>query len=450
MTNSTKLNSIICCSLPFKRPKDKSVKNDQDIIINNYQVDINEELDQKKLYGVCKTCGTSLSNKAWCKTCEGQKLQKKLGEWTSGNEYVDKFIRNTQTKPLNKDSYLSWIPFMNLSQLKYMANGGFSAVYHALWDNLENNYLIDVVLKRLHNVMEYADEGDLRGYIRQQHLLWSDRMYMLRDIARALDFLHSREFVHGDLHTGNVLKTSSEKKSLINLLTKKRFRERDVVLDLSLAYIPDMSTTPLYGVMPYVAPEVFSKGYYTKASDIYSFGLIMWELAVGQTPFSEYKHDKDLVSDICNGVRPDIDRSIPQFYVDLMSICWDANPEKRPNSRVLRGTIEDWILSSDKSLCNRLSSDSKDLVKQLKDADTLAKKQFKRQAETPILMPPPPTFSASLFTSKSLNPFVTAPEGGLPSIRKVSSSTNYPEVLILAKILLAKKTYTSVQKILMV
>ncbi|RIB06535.1 kinase-like domain-containing protein, partial [Gigaspora rosea] len=188
-------------------------------------------------------------------------------------------------------------------------------------------------------VLEYADEGDLRGYINRQHLLWTDKIYILRDIARALNFLHSRDFVHGDLHTGNVLKTF-EKKPVLNLLGKnRRNREREVILDLSLAYIPDMST-PLYGVMPYVAPEVFSKGYYTKASDIYSFGLIMWELAVGQTPFSEYKHDKDLVSDICNGIRPDIDRSIPQFYVELMTICWDANPEKRPTARVLQETIE--------------------------------------------------------------------------------------------------------------
>ncbi|CAG8665786.1 1435_t:CDS:2, partial [Racocetra fulgida] len=270
-------------------------------------------------------------------------------------------------------------------------------------------------------VMEYADGGDLRGYIRQHHLLWSDRIYILRDIARALDFLHSREFVHGDLHTGNVLKTSLEKKSFINILAKKKFREREVVLDLSLAYIPDMSTTPLYGVMPYIAPEVFSKGYFTKASDIYSFGLIMWELAVGQTPFSEYQHDKDLVSDICNGVRPDIDRSIPKFYVDLMSTCWDPNPENRPNSRLLRETVENWVLSSDKSLCNKLSPESKDVVKQLKGSDTLAKKQFKRLAETPILLSPPPAPSASVFTSKSLIPFVTASEESLPSIRKVSS-----------------------------
>ncbi|CAG8670042.1 4311_t:CDS:2, partial [Scutellospora calospora] len=135
---------------------DKSVKTEQDILTNqsnHSQTDITEvsELEQKKLYGSCKTCGRSLSDKAWCKTCEGQKLQKSFGDWTSGNQSIDEFIKNSQIKPHNKESYLLWIPFANLSHLKYMANGGFSAVYHALWDNVENNYLIDVVLKRLHN-----------------------------------------------------------------------------------------------------------------------------------------------------------------------------------------------------------------------------------------------------------------------------------------------------------
>ncbi|KAF0401543.1 serine/threonine protein kinase [Gigaspora margarita] len=375
MTNSSKLNSFVCCRY-FKRPKDKSVKTEQDVLTthtNNSQVDLTEELKRKKLYGVCKTCGTSFSDKAWCRTCEGQKLQKLFGEWTSGNEYVDKFIRNSQTKPLNKESYLSWIPYVNLSQVRYMANGGFSAVYHALWE-LENSYLIDVVLKRLHNgctsdpeflneqvtmyldaasqrssmircygmtqhptegymlVLEYADEGNLRGYINRQHLLWTDKIYILRDIARALDFLHSRDFVH------------------------------------------------------------------------------------------------DLVSDICNGVRPDIDRSIPQFYVDLMTICWDANPEQRPTARVLRDTIENWVLSFDKPIYKKLPPESKDLVKQLKSADTLAKMQFKRQTEEPILLPPPPTHSASVFTSKPLSPFVTASD--FQSIRKVSSVVSSTSSLI--------------------
>ncbi|CAG8453806.1 7036_t:CDS:2, partial [Dentiscutata heterogama] len=340
--------------------QDKSVKTEQDVLTNHSnQFDTTEEeLKHKKLYGVCKTCGTSLSDKAWCRTCEGQKLQKRFGEWTSGSEYIDDFIRNSQTKPLNKECYLSWIPFENLAQVKYMANGGFSAVYRALWDKLENSYLIDVVLKRLHNgctsdpeflreqitmyldaasqrspmircygmtqhptegymlVMKYADEGDLRGYISLQHLLWTDKIYMLRDIARALDFLHSRDFVHGDLHTGNILiKTLEEKKPFLNLLGKRRNPEREAVLDLSLAYIPNLST-PLYGLSP----------------------------------------------------------------------------------------------------------ESKGLVKQLKDADILAKKQFKIQADAPILLPPPPTISASVFTSKSLKPFVTASD--CQTIRKISSSTS--------------------------
>ncbi|RIB21651.1 kinase-like domain-containing protein [Gigaspora rosea] len=74
----------------------------------------------------------------------------------------------------------------------------------------------------------------------------------------------------------------------------------------------------IYGVIPYIAPEIFIDEGYTKASDIYSFGMIMWEMITGQNPFSDSNHNELLVLDILNGLRPEIINNLPQEYIDLM------------------------------------------------------------------------------------------------------------------------------------
>ena len=94
-----------------------------------------------------------------------------------------------------------------------------------------------------------------------------------------------------------------------------------------------MDQTKIYGIMPYVAPEVLRGRSYTQAADIYSFGMIMYLSATGRQPFSDRAHNEFLVSDICNGERPKInEKELPECYISLMKSCWDSNPDNRPNS----------------------------------------------------------------------------------------------------------------------
>ena len=53
-----------------------------------------------------------------------------------------------------------------------------------------------------------------------------------------------------------------------------------------------------YGIIPYMAPEIFLGQKYTSASDIYSLGMIMWELMTGRRPFWDRNHDTDLILEI--------------------------------------------------------------------------------------------------------------------------------------------------------
>ena len=91
-----------------------------------------------------------------------------------------------------------------------------------------------------------------------------------------------------------------------------------------------INTNEVYGVIPYLAPEVLSGWPYTKKSDIYSFGIIMWEYTSGKKPFHDRAHDCNLILNILDGERPGITDDTPEFYSELMKKCWDSDPEKRP------------------------------------------------------------------------------------------------------------------------
>ena len=70
-------------------------------------------------------------------------------------------------------------------------------------------------------------------------------------------------------------------------------------------------------VLPYIAPEVLCGKPYTKAADIYSFGIIMWEMTSGVLAFHNIPHDLNLSLDICKGIRPEIIEGTMPEYVEL-------------------------------------------------------------------------------------------------------------------------------------
>ncbi|RGB30935.1 kinase-like domain-containing protein, partial [Rhizophagus diaphanus] len=88
----------------------------------------------------------------------------------------------------------------------------------------------------------------------------------------------------------------------------------------------------IYGIIPYMAPEIFQGREYTKASDIYSFGMIMWELMTGRRLFWNRNHDTELINVIFDGLRPPIVTNAPNGYIELMKECWHSDPEQRPHA----------------------------------------------------------------------------------------------------------------------
>src|SRR5207247_2555284 len=128
-----------------------------------------------------------------------------------------------------------------------------------------------------------------------------------------------------DYHSGNIFIKATKKESAISAITGDFGISKSAIESLD-------DDNEIYGIIPYVAPEVFQGQKYTKASDIYSFGMIMWELMTGRRPFWDKSHDTDLIIEICDGLRPPIVTNAPEGYIELMQKCWHSDPKERPTA----------------------------------------------------------------------------------------------------------------------
>jgi serine/threonine protein kinase len=192
---------------------------------------------------------------------------------------------------------------------------------------------------------------------------------MLYGIAKGLKEIHEKKMIHHDFHTGNILLNNPS----VDIYINKAF-----VSDLGLCgEVGNVNKTKIYGVMPYMAPEVLRGKPYTQAADIYSFE---------RQPFDNCAHDELLVLDICKGIRPEISEpKAPKCYIELMEKCWNSNPENRPN-------ISQLINSLSSISVNNLEIEKAEIYRNL----YLFSSKENRQITT---------HPQAIYTSRLLNPF---------------------------------------------
>jgi serine/threonine protein kinase len=158
-------------------------------------------------------------------------------------------------------------------------------------------------------VMNYFENGNLRQFLQNNYnqLNFQGKIKLLNIIAQGLNSIHMEGLMHCDLHAGNIL--SGDYTSCH-------------IADLGLCRpVNETNQGNVYGVMPYMAPEVLRGKKYTQKADIYSFGMIAYEILTGLPPYYDREHDINLSLAICNGQRPEFQIKIPQLLEDLIKRC---------------------------------------------------------------------------------------------------------------------------------
>ncbi|RIB09274.1 kinase-like domain-containing protein [Gigaspora rosea] len=345
--------------------------------------------------------------------------------WTSGNSEIDKFIQysqGTSTYPLE------WISYQEFSNIKKIGSGGFASVYSAYWEeiygvvalkvlkgsqNISDEFMneLKAYYKCFENrkfgflrcygisrdpktgfyilVLDYMPKHDLRHNLHSlAQEIWEEKLIVLIDIVKDLYNIHENGFIHRDLHSGNVLIDEMNIPYIADMgLSCPTNPEAGMELSLytgsetsseNSSGISSSSTSGgVYGILPYIAPELLLGEQFMKATDIYSFGIIMWEISSGRPIYSDREHDVRLKLEIIDGLRPKIAENTPKCYEELMKKCWDKDPNKRPTVEELHDIFTHWRNECKKDIS---TNEPSEIRKQFDESD----RNMKRIEQSPI------------------------------------------------------------------
>ncbi|KAG0583370.1 hypothetical protein KC19_3G131200 [Ceratodon purpureus] len=168
-------------------------------------------------------------------------------------------------------------------------------------------------------ITEYMSGGSVYDYLRKQKALLKMPM-LLRvaiDVSKGMDYLHQNKIIHRDLKAANLLLDENE-------VVK--------VADFGVARVQSQSgvMTAETGTYRWMAPEIIEHKPYDKKADMFSFGIVLWELLTGKVPYADMTPLQAAVGVVQKGLRPTIPKNIHPKLVDLLQRCWKTDPSERP------------------------------------------------------------------------------------------------------------------------
>ncbi|XP_028655681.2 ephrin type-A receptor 6 isoform X1 [Erpetoichthys calabaricus] len=172
-------------------------------------------------------------------------------------------------------------------------------------------------------VVEYMENGSLDSFLRKHdgHFTVIQLVGMLRGIGAGMKYLSDMGYVHRDLAARNILVNS-------NLMCKVS----DFGLSRVLEDDPEAAYTTTGGKIPirWTAPEAIAYRKFSSASDVWSYGIVMWEvMSYGERPYWEMSN-QDVILSIEEGYRLPAPMGCPVTLHQLMLHCWQKERSHRP------------------------------------------------------------------------------------------------------------------------
>ncbi|KAL6062991.1 Gustatory receptor [Balamuthia mandrillaris] len=181
--------------------------------------------------------------------------------------------------------------------------------------------IIGVVTEREGCVL-LVSEG---SYTTAEHLLqqsvvsFTTKMAWARSVAQAMLFLNGRDsqYTHAQLNIRHVLVSKDMNKAVLSNYAFSKFRtQRKRLSEYNWQSPERLSNLPSYN---------------GQSSDVYSYGILLWQLVTQKMPFQTCKSLSEMIAAICEAnQRPSIPEDCPERLMQLMTSCWSSNPERRP------------------------------------------------------------------------------------------------------------------------
>ncbi|XP_022140916.1 serine/threonine-protein kinase STY8-like isoform X2 [Momordica charantia] len=183
-------------------------------------------------------------------------------------------------------------------------------------------------------VTEYMSGGSMHDFCHQQKgvLSFPSLLRVAVDVSKGMDYLHQKNIIHRDLKAANLL---MDEDGVVK------------VADFGVARVQAQSgvMTAETGTYRWMAPEVIEHKPYDHKADVYSFGIVLWELLTGRLPYDNLTPLQAAIGVVQKGLRPKTPRHAHPMIVDLLKKCWQQDPSLRPEfseiTKLLQQTLKE-------------------------------------------------------------------------------------------------------------
>ncbi|KAH0791962.1 TKL family protein kinase [Histomonas meleagridis] len=171
-------------------------------------------------------------------------------------------------------------------------------------------------------VSQYVESGSLYDALKHKpgspELSNTDKSIIAMCVAYGMNALHQQKIIHRDLKSLNILLDSNCLPKIIDFgISRFHGEEGELV-------------TSTIGTPHWMAPEMFNSTHYDSKVDVYSYGILLWEMLTEATPFDGMSAFQIMAAVCQKGQRPDIPESTPKELTALIEACWSQDPAQRP------------------------------------------------------------------------------------------------------------------------
>uniref|UniRef100_A0A7N6BXB3 mitogen-activated protein kinase kinase kinase n=1 Tax=Anabas testudineus TaxID=64144 RepID=A0A7N6BXB3_ANATE len=170
-------------------------------------------------------------------------------------------------------------------------------------------------------IMEYCAQGQLYEVLRAgRKITPSLLMDWAMGIAGGMNYLHLHKIIHRDLKSPNMLITYDDAVKISDFGTSKELSDKSTKMSFA-------------GTVAWMAPEVIRNEPVSEKVDIWSFGVVLWEMLTGEVPYKDVDSSAIIWGVGNNSLQLPVPDSCPESFKLLLRQCWNCKPRNRPSFR---------------------------------------------------------------------------------------------------------------------
>uniref|UniRef100_A0AAR2K5C4 Mitogen-activated protein kinase kinase kinase 12 n=1 Tax=Pygocentrus nattereri TaxID=42514 RepID=A0AAR2K5C4_PYGNA len=170
-------------------------------------------------------------------------------------------------------------------------------------------------------IMEYCAQGQLYEVLRAGRKITPSLLVdWAMGIAGGMNYLHLHKIIHRDLKSPNMLITHDDLVKISDFGTSKELRDKSTKMSFA-------------GTVAWMAPEVIRNEPVSEKVDIWSFGVVLWEMLTGEIPYKDVDSSAIIWGVGNNSLQLPLPESCPDGFKILLKQCWNCKPRNRPSFR---------------------------------------------------------------------------------------------------------------------